>query len=107
VSFGGTVKRYEVHPDPERLREYGVTLPQLQAALAASNANAGGDYVVQGHTVQVVRSLGLIGGGQDPLEQVLGMRRPETARDFLRTEERRRLREVRRIVLASTNNVPV
>src|SRR3954451_21179533 len=27
VSFGGTVKRYEVHPDPDRLRQYGITLP--------------------------------------------------------------------------------
>ena len=107
VSFGGTVKRYEVHPDPDRLRQYGITLPQLQAALSASNANAGGDYVVQGHTVQVVRSLGLLGGGQDPLEQVLGMKRPEDARNFLRSEERRRIQEIRQIVLASTNNVPV
>src|SRR5689334_9987572 len=61
VSFGGTVKRYEIHPDPDRLRQYGVTLQQLQDSLAASNSNSGGDYVVQGHTVQVVRGLGLLG----------------------------------------------
>jgi cobalt-zinc-cadmium resistance protein CzcA len=29
TSFGGTVRRYEVQPDPDRLRRYGVTLPQL------------------------------------------------------------------------------
>src|SRR5581483_9487230 len=30
TSFGGTVKRYEVRPDPERLKRYGITLQQLQ-----------------------------------------------------------------------------
>src|SRR5439155_14103567 len=39
VSFGGTMKRYEIHPDPARLKRYGLTLQQLQNAVAASNAN--------------------------------------------------------------------
>src|SRR5262245_33954302 len=30
VSSGGTVKRFEVRPDPERLIRYGITLDQLQ-----------------------------------------------------------------------------
>ena len=63
TSSGGTVKRYEIQPDPERLKRYGVTLAQLQNALANSNANVGGDFLVQGHTVQMVRCLGGIGGG--------------------------------------------
>src|SRR5262249_39545045 len=29
TSSGGTVKRYEIHPDPERLKRYGITLQQL------------------------------------------------------------------------------
>ena len=68
VSFGGDVKRYEVRPDPERLKRYGITLRQLQETIGASNANVGGDYLVQGETVQVVRGLGLIGQGQDPAQ---------------------------------------
>src|SRR5437899_3908645 len=32
ASSGGTVKRYEIHPDPERLKRYGITLGQLQSA---------------------------------------------------------------------------
>src|SRR5271170_2669131 len=35
-SSGGTIKRYEIHPDPDRLRRYGVTLQQLQNALSNS-----------------------------------------------------------------------
>jgi heavy metal efflux system protein len=72
VSFGGTVRRYEVQPDPDRLRRYGVSLPQLQAALTNSNATVGGDYVSQGQVAMTVRSVGLFGGGLDPVHKVLG-----------------------------------
>ena len=41
TSFGGTVRRYEVQPDPDRLRRYGVTLAQLQTALTNSNFDRG------------------------------------------------------------------
>jgi cobalt-zinc-cadmium resistance protein CzcA len=72
TSFGGTVRRYEVQPDPDRLRRYGVTLPQLQAALTNSNATVGGDYVSQGQVAMTVRSVALFGGGVDPVSKVLG-----------------------------------
>ncbi|MGH9678015.1 MAG: efflux RND transporter permease subunit, partial [Candidatus Acidiferrum sp.] len=47
-SSGGTVKRYEIHPDPDRLRQFGITLQQVQATLNNANSNVGGDYVIQG-----------------------------------------------------------
>src|SRR4051812_13093183 len=46
VSSGGSVKIYEIRPDPERLKQYGITLDQVQKAVADSNANVGGDYVI-------------------------------------------------------------
>src|SRR6202163_2959560 len=46
-SYGGTTKRYEIQPDPQELQRYGITLDQLQSATRASNANVGGDYLVQ------------------------------------------------------------
>jgi heavy metal efflux system protein len=107
VSFGGTVKRYEVHPDPERLKRYGIALLQLEEAIANNNANVGGDYLIQGDTVQVVRGLGLIGRGQDPMLKALAMKDPEQAESHIREEERLRILQIRQIVLASTNNVPV
>jgi cobalt-zinc-cadmium resistance protein CzcA len=107
TSSGGTVKRYEIHPDPDRLRRYGVTLQQVQSALASSNQNTGGDYLVKGHTVLSIRSVGLLGGGQDPALEVLGMKDPEKAAAHLRAEENRRIHEIRQIVIASVNNVPV
>src|SRR5689334_16666821 len=39
TSSGGTVKRYEVHPDPDRMKQFGITLQQIQTALASANAN--------------------------------------------------------------------
>ena len=107
VSFGGTVKRYEIQPDPERLRKYSITLSQLEDAIHASNANAGGDYLFQPQSVQVVRGLGLIGDGADPVLQVLPMDDSVQARAYLRAEEQRRLKEIREIVLATTNNIPI
>ncbi|HEX4130303.1 MAG TPA: efflux RND transporter permease subunit [Pirellulales bacterium] len=107
VSSGGTVKRYEIHPDPERLKEYDITLDQLQDAIAQSNANVGGDYIVQGPSIQVVRGIGLIGGGEDPMQKAMAMKTPAEAAAHLRSEELRRIYEIRRIVIASTNNVPI
>src|SRR5579864_2854335 len=73
TSFGGTVRRYEVQPDPDRLRRYGISLNQLQTALTNSNQTVGGDYVNQGQVALTVRSVGLFGGGADPVNKVLGL----------------------------------
>jgi Cu/Ag efflux pump CusA len=106
-SVGGTVKRYEVQPDPDRLRRYGITLRQLQRALADSNAAAGGDYVRQGKAALTVRGVGLLGGGTDPVQQVLGLKDARQAAAKLRAEEQRRVREIRSLVIATINRVPV
>ena len=79
TSYGGTIRRYEVQPDPDRLRRYGITLPQLQTALTNSNATVGGDYVNQGQVALTVRSVGLFGGGKDPVNKVLGFGNQEAA----------------------------
>jgi cobalt-zinc-cadmium resistance protein CzcA len=107
TSTGGTVKRYEIHPDPDRLKRYGITLQQLQAALTNSNQNVGADLMKQGDIVLNVRSVGLYGGGLDPVEQVLDLKDPVVAAARLRAEENRRLHEIRQIVIASVNNRPV
>src|SRR5262249_39542895 len=107
TSFGGTVKRYEVQPDPDRLRRYGITLAQIQTTLTNSNATAGGDYVKQGQVALTARGVGLIGGGKDPVDKILGLTNPFAAGSILRAEENRRLRELRSLVITSVNNQPV
>jgi cobalt-zinc-cadmium resistance protein CzcA len=107
TSFGGTIRRYEVQPDPDRLRRYGVTLGQLQTALSNSNATVGGDNVSQGPVNMTLRSVGLFGGGKDPVNKVLGLDSPYRAAAILRSEEYRRIRDIRSLVIASVNNQPV
>src|SRR5580658_1521273 len=79
TSFGGTVRRYEVQPDPDRLRRYGITLGQLQATLTNANATVGGDYLNQGYVAVTVRSVGLFGKGTDPVNKVLSLKDPVAA----------------------------
>jgi len=104
---GGIVKRYEVQPDPERLRRYGITLEQLEGALSDANSNGSGDNLALGEQIGVVRSLGLIGQGQDPHQLVLDVKHPVEAARILRAEEARRCLELRQVVVATVNNVPV
>jgi cobalt-zinc-cadmium resistance protein CzcA len=107
TGVGGVVKRYEVHPDPARLRDRGITLQQLQNAVGNSNANVGGDYLKQGSIVHVIRSVGVLGGGRDPMEEAFAMKTPEEAAALLRREELYRLREIRAAVITAVNGVPV
>src|SRR5262245_23706209 len=107
VSSGGKIKRYEVHPDPQTMRVKGITVDQLQKALAASNLNVGGDYLVQGESVVVVRGIGLLGGGEDPMQHAMTLGDAHEAAKYLRDEEARRIRQIRQIVLTANNNQPI
>ncbi|HEY5315738.1 MAG TPA: efflux RND transporter permease subunit, partial [Pirellulales bacterium] len=106
VSSGLQVKRYEIQPDPDRLKEYGITLDQLQNAISNSNANVGGNYIVRGSSIEIVRGIGLIGGGEDPMTLAMAAATPQEAAGILRDEENRRIQEIRQIVITATNNVP-
>src|SRR5713226_5134345 len=74
VSFGGQVKQYQVDIDPTKLHAYGVTLAQVEQAIAAANANAGGGYLEHGFEKQVVRGVGLFGSLDDIAEVAVATR---------------------------------
>jgi cobalt-zinc-cadmium resistance protein CzcA len=107
TSFGGLVKRYEVTPDPERLKRYGISLQQFQAAIAASNANVGAGTLNSKPNAINVRAVGLLGEGRDPMREVLGYFSPRDASQHIRAEELERVEQIRDIVIQSVNNVPV
>ncbi len=65
VSFGGTVKEYQVRVNPQLLRKYAVTLDQVSLALSANSGNAGGGVIRRGDEALVVRSIGLFRSVQD------------------------------------------
>ncbi|MBL0157531.1 MAG: efflux RND transporter permease subunit [Bryobacterales bacterium] len=59
-STGGHIRQYQVLPDPARLRHYGITLTDLEQALARNNANSGGGILTKGPEQYLVRGVGLI-----------------------------------------------
>jgi len=64
-SFGGFVKQYQVQVDPKKLITYDITLRQVFDALAANNANAGGQYIEHASEQYLIRGIGLINTIQD------------------------------------------
>lgn len=60
VSFGGTVKQYQVLIDPSQLAARQLTLQDVQTALANANGNAGGGVISYGPESLNVRGLGLL-----------------------------------------------
>jgi Cu/Ag efflux pump CusA len=104
--IGGALKRYEIQPDPDRMKRYGITLQQFADAVAKSNV-AADDLIIRGDGALAVRGLALLGGGQDPVGLVLDMKDPVEAAARLRAEETRRLHEIRSLVVATVNNQPI
>lgn len=101
------MRRYEIRPDPDRMRQYGITLQELESAIRDSNAKVGGSFITQGKNIQIIRTIGLIGGGQDPMDRATCMATPAEAANYLRKAERERMREIREVVNTAIRNVPV
>ena len=65
VTWGGTTKEYEVEADLPKLEGYGITLPQLIAAISNANSNVGGRTVNIGQQSVNIRGVGLINDTTD------------------------------------------
>lgn len=81
--FGGTTMQYQVLLDPARIYGYHLTVPQVTAALAANNANAGGGFYSQGGQFYYVRGIGLVRNTADIGNIVVGVNKgvPVRVRD--------------------------
>ena len=58
--FGGPTREYQVQIDPGKLVSYGLSLSQVEQALAANNTNAGGGFIERGEQALNVRAVGLM-----------------------------------------------
>ena len=56
--FGGGTMQYQVLLDPAKIAGVGLSVVQVEAALAANNGNAGGGFYSQGGQFYYVRGLG-------------------------------------------------
>src|SRR5450759_885737 len=59
VSYGGTIKEYQVRVNPVLLRKFNVTMIQVAQALGANSSNSGGGILKRGDEALVVRSIGI------------------------------------------------
>jgi cobalt-zinc-cadmium resistance protein CzcA len=70
-SIGGYERQYQVLPNPDRLRHYGLTLKDVYTALALNNANSGGGKLPRYAEQYLIRGVGLIEGAKDIEDIVL------------------------------------
>ena len=96
TGFGGTVKQYQVLLDNRLMKQYGVTMQQVEDAIKNSNANVGGDILTLGSQAHNVRAVGLLGGGIDPLDPSNVERAPAI--------EAKKLDDIRRVVVATSDD---
>ena len=86
-SWGGMVQQFHVLADPGRLAGYGVTLRELEAALAANNGNFGAGYIEDRGERFTVRGLGQLADTLDIANVVVSTRAggtPVYVRDLAR-----------------------
>ncbi len=63
--FGGPTREYQVQLDPGKLVSYGLSLSQVEQALANNNINAGGGFIERGEQALNVRAVGLMQNTDD------------------------------------------
>jgi heavy metal efflux system protein len=63
--FGGGTMQYQVLLDPVRVASVGLSVAQVESALAANNGNAGGGFYSQGGQFYYVRGLGRLTSLED------------------------------------------
>ncbi|HEY3778546.1 MAG TPA: CusA/CzcA family heavy metal efflux RND transporter [Rhizomicrobium sp.] len=71
--FGGGTMQYQVLLDPVKLAGAGLSTAQVESALGANNANAGGGFYSQGGQFYYVRGLGRIATLDDVRNVVLAV----------------------------------
>ncbi len=99
TGYGGTVKQYQVLIDTRLLRQYNITMQQVEDAISRSNGNVGGDILSLGSQSHIVRAIGLLGGGKDSLDPAV----VENA--FLIEAEK--LQDIQDVVVAVTDGLPI
>ncbi|MEA2871837.1 MAG: heavy metal efflux system protein [Hyphomicrobiales bacterium] len=63
--LGGKTKEFQAEVDLNKMMAYGLTLPQIVAAISAGNSNVGGRTIAMGEQSVNVRGLGVIGSLDD------------------------------------------
>ena len=73
-TWGGIPQQFQVKADPAKLAGYGITLTDIEAALAKNNANFGGGYIEDRGERLTLRGLGRVVDTADIANVVLATR---------------------------------
>ncbi|MBW2422519.1 MAG: efflux RND transporter permease subunit, partial [Deltaproteobacteria bacterium] len=60
ASVGGFVRQYQVEVDPEKMRAFGVTIPEIRDAIRRANVETGGRLIEMAETEFMVRGQGYV-----------------------------------------------
>src|SRR5260370_2669108 len=71
AGVGGFVKQYNVVVDPQRMRDFGITLDKVSEVIRASNTDVGGRTLELSGFEFIVRGKGYLSGGDDLSKIVL------------------------------------
>ncbi len=74
IAIGGEVKQYHVLVSQDKLKQNGVTLHEVEAAVKNTNTNSSGGFLVQDYTESVVRNLGRLQSLDDLKSTVVAYR---------------------------------
>ncbi len=87
-TWGGMLQQFDVFADPSKLAGYGVTLHDLETALANNNANFGAGYVEDRGERLTVRGIGRVTNAADIANVVVATRgaTPVYVRDVARVD---------------------
>ena len=87
-TWGGMLQQFDVFADPSRLAGYGLTLHDLETALANNNANFGAGYVEDRGERLTVRGIGRVTNAADIANVVVATRgaTPVYVRDVARVD---------------------
>ena len=87
-TWGGMLQQFDVFADPSRLSGYGLTLRDLETALANNNANFGAGYVEDRGERLTVRGMGRVTNAGDIANVVVATRgaTPVYVRDVARVD---------------------
>jgi CzcA family heavy metal efflux pump len=74
IPIGGGVKQVQVKVWPDKLRQFNVSLPQLEQAVGASNRNTTGGFVERQSQEYLIRNIGRTGSPEAIGETVVAYR---------------------------------
>ncbi len=74
TSFGGSVKEYQIQLNPYMLTKFGISIDQVNKALANNSSNVGGGLIHRGDESLVVRGVGLYENLDDIAQTVITSR---------------------------------